>query len=163
MYIYLCSYVKICKYIHIHTYILQSNLLPTFGPASKEKQYFCPFGGNEEDLSKNTKITPNVGTLLGGHFYYKTVPKWELFLAKMLAADQSHAIYLYLYLYLSIYIYAVKLKSGPIFALFKVKSGPICFVCFAFLFSRISFSLQKEEEFWKTNPKKTTKKHNFQS
>ena len=42
-----------------------------------------------------------------------------------------------------IYIYAVKLKTGPMFALFKVKNWSN-FCCFFFL--KISFSLQKEED-----------------
>ena len=62
---------------------------------------------------------------------------------------------------LSLYIYAVELKTGPIFALFEVKNWSIFlgFLVF-FLFLKISFSLQKEEDFWKTS-KKTTKKTQF--
>ena len=48
--------------------------------------------------------------------------------------------------YIYIYIYAVKLKTGPIVALFKVKNWSI-FLFFCFLFLKISFSLQKEEDF----------------
>ena len=58
-------------------------------------------------------------------------------------------------------IYAVKLKTGPRFALFKVKNWSIFFVFFVFLFSKISFSLQKEEDFWKTSQKKQQKKTQF--
>ena len=53
-----------------------------------------------------------------------------------------------LHISLYLYTYAVKLKTGPIFALFKVKNWSIFFLFFfAFLFLKISFSLQKEEEF----------------
>ena len=63
-----------------------------FGPVSKEKPRFGPFGGNEEDLrgTKNAKIAPNVGALFGGHYYYKIVLEMR-FIAKMLAADRSNA------------------------------------------------------------------------
>ena len=53
-----------------------------------------------------------------------------------------------------IYIYAVKLRTGPIFALFKVKNWS----SFSFwFFLKISFSLQTEDGFWKQakNKKKT--------
>ena len=56
-------------------------------------------------------------------------------------------------LYIYIYIYVVKLKSGQMFALFKVKKWSNFFV--VFLFSKISFSLQKQEDFWKTSQKTT--------
>ena len=56
-----------------------------------------------------------------------------------------------------IYIYAVKLKSGPIFALFKVKKWSKFLL---FLFSKISFSLQKEEDFWKKKKSKKTQQKN---
>ena len=47
-----------------------------------------------------------------------------------------------------IYIYAVKLKTGPRFALFKVKNWSNVFLFFLFfLFLKISFSLQNEEDF----------------
>ena len=50
------------------------------------------------------------------------------------------------YIYIHIYIYAVKLKAGPRFPFYKLKTGPFfCFFCF--LFSKISFSLQKEDDF----------------
>ena len=65
-------------------------------------------------------------------------------------------IYKYIYIYI-----CCKVKSGPIFALFKVKKWSIFLFFWGFYFSIISFSLQKEEEFWKTRQKTTTKKHNF--
>ena len=45
-----------------------------------------------------------------------------------------------------IYIYAVKLKTGPDFPFYKLKTGP-SFCVFLLLFSKISLSLQKEEDF----------------
>ena len=48
-----------------------------------------------------------------------------------------------------IYIYAVKLIIGPIFALFKVKNWSNVLFLFGSLFLKISFSLQKEEDFFK--------------
>ena len=58
-------------------------------------------------------------------------------------------------------MHAVKLiKGGPIFALFKVKKWSIFLFLFFLLFSKILFSLQKEEDLWKTSPK-TTKKTQF--
>ena len=51
---------------------------------------------------------------------------------------------------------AVKLKSGPFFAFLKVTGQMFC-LFFVFWFSKISFSLHKEEDFSKTcknNPKK---------
>ena len=76
---------------------------------------------------------------------------------KVGAENEASAIYIYIH----IYIYAVKLKTGPIFALFKVKNWSIFYFFFCFLFLKISFSLQKEEDFWKTSKKKQQKKHNF--
>ena len=56
-----------------------------------------------------------------------------------------------------IYIYAVKLKTGPRFPFFyKLKTGP-SFLFFCFLFSKISFSLQKEEIFEKKHAKNNQK------
>ena len=48
--------------------------------------------------------------------------------------------------YVYAYIFAVKLETGPMFALLKLKPGPF-FVFWGFLFLKISFSLQKEEDF----------------
>ena len=50
--------------------------------------------------------------------------------------------------YIYIYIYAVELKTGPIFAFSSVKNWSKCFF-FVFLFWKISFPLQKEEDFQK--------------
>ena len=48
-------------------------------------------------------------------------------------------------IYIYIYIYAVELKAGPICAILVLKAGPnFLFFC-VFLFLKISFSLQKEE------------------
>ena len=75
---------------------LQTNLLPTFWGCFKRKTAFCPFWGHEEDLrgTKKANIAPNFAALLLGNFYYKTGAKMR-FLAKMLAADQSNAIFAY--------------------------------------------------------------------
>ena len=42
------------------------------------------------------------------------------------------------------------LKAGPRITLFCVKTGPICLI---FLFLRISFTLQKEQDFFKYKSK----------
>ena len=47
-----------------------------------------------------------------------------------------------------------KVKKWSNFGPFKVKSGPMFFLFFLFLFLKISFSLQKEEDFWKTSKNK---------
>ena len=65
-------------------------------------------------------------------------------------------------MYVYIYIYAVELKTGPIFAFSSVKNWSIFFVFFVFLFLKISFSLQKEEDFSKKEEKET-KKNNISS
>ena len=57
-------------------------------------------------------------------------------------------------------IYAVKLKSGPIFALFKVKKWSIFLFFGGFYFSQIPFSLQKEEDFRKKQKKKKQQQKN---
>ena len=62
-----------------------------------------------------------------------------------------------------IYIYAVELKAGPIFAFSSVKSWSIFLVLFVFLFLKISFSLQKEEDFSKNERRKINKKNNISS
>ena len=62
-------------------------------------------------------------------------------------------------MYVYIYIYAVELKTGPIFAFSSVKNWSKFF--FVFLFLKISFSLQKEEDFSKTNEKYTKTKDPF--
>ena len=46
-------------------------------------------------------------------------------------------------------------------AFLKLKSGPIFLFFWGFYFSKISFSLQKEEDFWKTRQKKQPKKTQF--
>ena len=58
--------------------------------------------------------------------------------------------------YIYIYVYVVELKAGPDFALFVLNTGPDFFLCAFFfdLFLKISFSLQKEEEFSKKKQKK---------
>ena len=48
-----------------------------------------------------------------------------------------------------IYIYAVGFKAGPMFPFYTLKIGP-------FIFSRITFSLQKEEVSLTPPPKKKT-------
>ena len=53
-----------------------------------------------------------------------------------------------------IYIYAVELKTGPIFAFSSVKNWSNFFLFCLFLFLKISFSLQKEEDFSKNAKKK---------
>ena len=59
------------------------------------------------------------------------------------------------------HIYAVELKTGPIFAFSSVKNWSN-FFCFSFfVFLKISFSLQKEEDFSKKNQKKPKKMTHF--
>ena len=61
------------------------------------------------------------------------------------------------HIYIYIYVYAVELKTGPIFAFSSVKNWSN-FFCFSFfVFLKISFSLQKEEDFSKKTKKKTKK------
>ena len=62
-----------------------------------------------------------------------------------------------------IYIYAVELKTGPIFAFSSVKNWSIFFVVFVFLFSKISFSLQNQEDFSKKKKKRKQTKNNISS
>ena len=62
---------------------------------------------------------------------------------------------------LYIYICAVELKTGPIFAFSSVKNWSNFFLFFVFLFLKISFSLQKEEDFSKKSKKKTKKMTHF--
>ena len=61
-----------------------------------------------------------------------------------------HSIYFIIlyYFMLYIYVYAVKLKAGPIFAVFIVKAGSFLVFLLFFVF-KISFSLQKEGTFEK--------------
>ena len=64
-----------------------------FGPASKEKQHFLPFWGNEEDVrgTKNAKIAPKFGTLFWGGGAILTIKLGKIrLLAKMLATNQSN-------------------------------------------------------------------------
>ena len=49
--------------------------------------------------------------------------------------------------------FAVELKAGPIFAFFSVFNKLVHLFCF-FLFLKISFSLQKEEDFSNKKKKK---------
>ena len=56
------------------------------------------------------------------------------------------------------YIYAVELKTGPIFAFSSVKNWSNFFVFFVFLLLKISFSLQKEEDFFKKKEENKQKK-----
>ena len=58
-----------------------------------------------------------------------------------------------------IYIYAVKLKSGPIFALFKVKKWSNFFVFFVFFVFKNLVLPAERRGFLKNKPKKTTKKN----
>ena len=62
-----------------------------------------------------------------------------------------------------IYIYAVKLKSGPIFALFKVKkwSNVFVFFVFFFFFQKSRSPCRKKRIFEKQAQKTTTKKTQF--
>ena len=61
----------------------------------------------------------------------------------------------------SIYIYAVKLKTGPSFALFKVKNWSIfCFFCF-FIFENLILPAERRGFLKKKQAKKTTKKTQF--
>ena len=59
-----------------------------------------------------------------------------------------------------IYIYAVQLKTGPNFALFKVKNWSIFFVCFGFfIFEKSHYPCRKKRIFEKQakhNNKKNT-------
>ena len=67
----------------------------------------------------------------------------------------------YMYVCMYVYIYAVELKTGPIFAFSSVKSWSNFLFFFVFLFLKISFSLQKEEDFSKKKRRKTNKKKHF--
>ena len=59
-----------------------------------------------------------------------------------------HRPHTYIYIYICVYEYVVKLKAGPMFAIFKVKNWS------TFLF--ISVSLQKEETFKKQKQQQKT-------
>ena len=59
------------------------------------------------------------------------------------------------------YIYAVKLKSGPIFALFKVKKWSNFFVVFVlFVFKNLVLPAERRG-ILKNKPKNNKNKHNF--
>ena len=57
----------------------------------------------------------------------------------------------------NIYIHAVELNTGPRFALSSVKNWSKFLVFDVFLFLKISFSLQKEEDVWKNKNEKKKK------
>ena len=59
-----------------------------------------------------------------------------------------------MYVCVYIYMYAVKLKTGPMFALFKVKNWSI--FCFAFIFENLIIPCRKKRIFEK-QAKTTTK------
>ena len=63
---------------------------------------------------------------------------------------------MYIYIYIYIYVCAVELKTGPIFALYKLKTGPF-FVFGFFMSENIILPAEKKEDFWKTS--KNNQKH----
>ena len=54
----------------------------------------------------------------------------------------------------TVYIYAVKLKTGPMFALFKLKTGPFLFVFVFFIFENLILPAERKRIFEK--PAKNT-------
>ena len=60
-----------------------------------------------------------------------------------------------------IYIYVVKLKAGPMFALFKVKNWSIFFVFLFFIFENLILPAERRGFLKKKNKQKTTKKTQF--
>ena len=63
-----------------------------------------------------------------------------------------------MYMYVYIYICAVKLKTGPIFALLKVKTGPFLLFFAFFVFANLVLPAERRI-FFKRNKKENKEKH----
>ena len=106
--------------------------------------FFCFFSPLSPSLSLPLSLSLYLSLSLG-HLPTVSLVSLSLSLSLFISLSLSQCLSLSLSISLYTYIYAVKLKADPMFALFIVKHWSI----FVFLFSTISFSLQKEESFSK--------------
>ena len=77
-------------------------------------------------------------------------------LAELLMRLLRKMLNMHMYIYIHIYIYAVKLKTSPIFALFKVKNWSICFVFF-FIFENLILPAERKSFFENKQKQQQTK------